>query len=132
MEQEEILTNIIESLLDEQALVDDPDWDTLAVVASVSPSVTELSAYRYTGAGKGKPTPIRATHLKLFRDLQEATAGPNGELWRVGIVKIERDSRRGSVNFVYGEDESAIWKITPTTLERVVEDLRPQPADFAR
>ena len=132
MEQEEVLSNIIESLLDEQALVDDPAWDTVAVVAAVSPSVTELSAYRYTGTDRGKPTPVRATDLTLFRDLQEATAGPNGELWKVCIVKIERDSTRGTVNFVYGEDESAIWKITPTTLERVVEDLRPQPADFAR
>jgi hypothetical protein len=133
MEQEELLTTIIESLLEEDALVNDAEWDTVSVLVAVTPSVTDLSAFRYAAAGRrGQPTPVRATNLRLFRELQAATAGPDGALWKVCIIKIERDSALGSVNFVYGDDEAEIWRITPATLEALVENLRPQPADFAR
>lgn len=35
------------------------------------------------------------------------------------------------MNFVYGDDEAEIWRITPATLRAVVENFGPQPADFA-
>ena len=129
MDQSEIVSSIVGSLLEEPALVDDPEWDSFALVASVQPDVAEMSAYRYTGSGPGQPTPVWNTSLRLFRDLQGATLGPDDQAWEVCILKIERDTARGSVNFVYGE-EAAIWRINPANPRQLAESLRPQPADF--
>jgi hypothetical protein len=127
--QEQVLDTIISSLLEERALVDDPEWDSFALVASITPEVAEMTAYRYTADGPPKPTPVRATPFHLFRQLQAATTTPDGDMWEICIVKIDRDSKRGSVNFVYG-DEAQLWRVTPETVQRIAEDARPQPADF--
>jgi hypothetical protein len=129
MEQTEALNTIVHSLLEERSLVDDPDWDTFAVLASVTPTVAEMNAYRYSGDEPGKPTPVRETGFQLFRDLQAATTAADGKSWEICIIKIDRDSRKGAVNFVYG-DEAALWKTTPANASRIAENLRPQPADF--
>jgi hypothetical protein len=129
VQQEEALNTIVHSLLEEQALVDDPDWDSFAVIVSITPAVSEMTSYRYSGDGPGKPTPVRATGFQLFRDLQAATAGPDGETWEVCIIKVERDTKRGSVNFVYSP-EAELWQVTPESAQRVAENARPRPADF--
>lgn len=129
MEQAEALNTIVHSLLEERSLVDDPEWDSFAVLVSITPGVAEMTAYRYTGDGPGKPTPVRDTGFQLFRDLQEATSSADGKAWEICIIKIERDSRKGAVNFVYG-DEAQLWKVTPENASRIAENLRPQPADF--
>lgn len=129
MDETEIMNNIVGSLLEEQALVEDPEWDSFALVAAVGPDGARLTAYRYRDDEPGQPTPIDATSPGMFRDLQQATLGPNDEPWRVCIVKIERDTARGSVNFVYGED-AEIWRINPANPQLLPENLRPRPADF--
>lgn len=131
MAQEETLTKIVESVLGEPSLAEDPDWDTVAVLATVSPDAVDVSTWRYSDAGRGVPTQVRQTDLQLFRELQASTAGPDGERWAVCIIKVERDTGQGSVNFVY-EDDAELWAVTPATLSTLVENLRPQPADFAR
>ena len=88
-----------------------------------------MTAYRYTGDAAGRATPLRSTKHQLFRDLQDATKGPNDQTWEVCIVKIERDSARGSVNFVY-PDEASIWRIDPADPRRLAENLRPRAEDF--
>jgi hypothetical protein len=125
----EALDTIVGSLLEEPTLVDDPEWDTFAVIASIAPEVAEMTAYRYRADEAPKPTPLLNTPFTLFRQLQADTATPDGELWRICIVKIDRDSRRGAVNFVYGED-AELWRVTPDTAGRVAENARPQPVDF--
>lgn len=129
MDQAEIVNSIVGSLLEEQALIEDPEWDSLALVATVTPEYADMTAYRYTGDGAGKATPLRGTEHQLFRELQEATKGPDDQTWQVCIVKIERDSARGSVNFVY-PDEAPIWQIDPADPTRLAENLRPRPEDF--
>jgi hypothetical protein len=129
MEQEEALNNIVHSLLEERALVDDPEWDGFAVIASITPSVSDMTAFRYTGDGPGKPTPLRATKFDQFRRLQEATLQPDGTAWEVAIIKIDRDSKRFVANFVYS-DEAELWRIRPDTAARIAENARPRPADF--
>ncbi len=130
MQQEEALNTIVHSLLEEQALVGDPDWDSFAVIVSITPAVSEMTAYRYAGEGPGKPTPVRATGFQRFRDLQAATTGPDGATWEVCIIKVERDTKRGSVNFVYSP-EAELWRVTPESAQRIAENARPRPADFA-
>lgn len=130
MDQAEIVNSIVGSLLGEQALVDDPEWDTVAVVATVRQESSGMTAYRYTGESAGRATPLRGTEQhQLFRDLQEATRGPDDRTWEVCIVKIERDSARGAFNFVY-PDEAPIWRIDPADPTRLAENLRPRPEDF--
>jgi hypothetical protein len=129
MDQTEIVNTIVGSLLEERALVDDPRWDSVAVLATVTPHYADLTAYRYTGAEAGTATPLTGTEHQLFRDLQEATKGPDDKTWEVCIVKIERDTARGSVNFVYS-DEASIWQIDPADPARLAENLRPRSEDF--
>jgi hypothetical protein len=129
VQQEEALTRVVHSLLEEQRLVDDPDWDSLSVVASITPTVSDLTAYRYSGDEPGKPTPLRATRFELFRDLQESTTAPDGTAWEICIIKVDRDTKRGSANFVYSA-EAELWRVTPESAERIAENARPRPADF--
>lgn len=124
------MNTLVHTLLEERALVDDPDWDTFAVITSLGESVSDMSAYRYVGDGPGKPTPLVDTRFQLFRDLQEATAPPDGEPWEIAIIKIDRDSRRGAANFVYPA-EADLWRVTPESIGRIAEAARPTPADFA-
>ena len=85
------------------------------MLVSMAPGVSEMTAFRYAGDGPGKPTPLRATRFNLFRDLQAATAAADGSVWEVCTIRIERDRREASVNFVYGADAER-WRITPATL----------------
>jgi hypothetical protein len=125
----EILSTITHEVLEERAVVDDPKWDTLTVLATVTPEMVGMTAYRYTHAGPGLPTPLRGTDLQRFRDLRAATAAPDGTRWEMCIIKIDRDSARVAVNFVYG-DQADQFRITPDSVREVTERLRPQPTDF--
>ena len=122
MSKEEALNTIIHSVLEERALVEDPEWDTFAMLVSIAPGVSEMTAFRYVGDGPGKPTPLWATRFNLFRDLQAATAAADGSM-EVCPIRIERDRREASVNFVYGADAER-WRITPATFARIAEQLR--------
>ena len=129
MDQAEIVNSIVGSLLEERSLVDDPQWDSVAVLATVTPDYADLTAYRYAGGGAGQATLVSDTDHQLFRDLQEATKGPDDQAWEVCILKIERDTARGAINFVY-PDEAPIWQIDPADPTRLAENLRPRPEDF--
>jgi hypothetical protein len=129
MEQEEALNNVVHSLLEERALVEDPEWDSFAVITSITPSVSDMTAFRYANDQPGKPTPVRGTKFDQFRQLQEATLRPDGTAWEIAIIKIDRDSKRFVVNFVYS-DEAELWRVTPDTAPRIAENARPRPADF--
>jgi hypothetical protein len=124
MEREEALNEIVHSLLEERELVDDPEWNTFAVLARIGPDVSEMSAFRYAGDERGKPTPLRKTRFDLFRRLRAATAAADGMTWQVCIIRIERDTRAVSVDFVYGEDADQ-WRMTPASSGRIAEALRP-------
>lgn len=129
MEQEQALNTIVHALLEEPALVEDAEWDTFSVLAALTDEVAELTAYRYGEGRRPQPTPLTATNFDLFRELRQATAAPDGSSWEVCIIKVQRDTGKGSVNFVY-HDEAPLWKLGPDTVARIAEDLRPGPADF--
>jgi hypothetical protein len=121
------LNDVLHGLLEEPALVNDPDWDSVAVVANVTDESTQLNAYRYTSDGPPTPTPLNdPDRFDRFEALRDAS----GEKWQVCIVKIDRDSRKGVANFVYGDD-AALWTVTPENFRQVAENLRPVSADFS-
>jgi hypothetical protein len=122
-----VLNDVLRGLLEEPALVNDPKWDAVAVVANVTDESTQLNAYRYTGDGPPAPTPLNdPQHFDRFDALRDAA----GEKWQVCIVKIDRDSRKGIANFVYGDD-AELWTINPENFRTIAENLRPVPADFS-
>jgi hypothetical protein len=49
--------------------------------------------------------------------------------WEICIIKVDRDTKRGSANFVYSA-EAELWRVTPELAERIAENARPRPADF--
>jgi hypothetical protein len=123
MEREAALNEIVHSLFEEPALVDDPEWDTFSVLASITPTVADMTAFRYTVRGPGKPTRVRSPRFDLFRRLQAATTAPDGMTWQVCIVRLDRATRQANVDFVYGHDAEQ-WRITPASRERLAEALR--------
>ena len=72
---------------------------------------------------------VRATKFQNFRDLQEATTPTRWYPWEIAIIKIDRDSKRGSANFVYPA-EADLWRVTPESAARIAEAARPTAADF--
>ena len=129
MDPADIINDIVKSLLDEEVLANDPDWTTFSIMVEVTPEMVDASAYRYAAGVPGRATPISNTDLELFAELQESTKGPDDATWTTCILKIDRDSGRGAVNFVYGED-AAIWRITPDNVQHAIENLRPRAEDF--
>src|SRR5262245_29166857 len=123
MERESTLNAIVHSLLEERVLVDDPEWDTVSVLVSITPGVADMTAFRFTASGPGKPTPVRSPRFDLFRRLQGETAAPDGMMWQVCIIRLDRDSRRAGVEFVYGDDAEQ-WRVTPASRERIGAALR--------
>ena len=55
---------------------------------------------------------------------------PTVSPWEIAIIKIDRDTKRGSANFVYSA-EADLWRVTPESASRIAEAARPTPADFA-
>jgi hypothetical protein len=123
MQQEVALNDIVHSLLEERILVDDPEWDTFAVLVSITPGVADMTAFRYRASGPGKPTPVRGTKFDLFRRLQAETAAPDGTTWQVCIIRIDRNTRQANAEFVYAEDAER-WRVTPASRDRIAEALR--------
>lgn len=123
----DLLKEIVKSLQQEPALVDDPAWDTCSVLASVTPATVDLTAYRYTTNGQPVPTAVRSTELQLFRDLHHLLRARDGTAWRVCIVKIARDSRFGAVKYLWGM-EAEQWAVAPADRGSLAERLRPRPA----
>ena len=121
-----LLKEIVTSLQQERALVDDPAWETCSVLASVSAAMVDLTAYRYTDDGRPVPTPVRGTDLQLFRDLRHILRAPDGSEWRVCIIKIARDCRFGAVTYLWGV-QAEQWAITPADTGSLAERLRPKP-----
>ena len=106
----------------------EPEWDTYALVAEVTDYSVGMTAYRYTETGPPVPTrPPDNSHL--FRQLRERTRGYDGAAWDIAIVKIHRDTVNLVMNFVSGE-AADLWRITPATISRLPEMLRPRKEDF--
>jgi hypothetical protein len=124
MDKEEALSAILHSVLEEPNLVNDSEWDAFAMLVVLKPDVSEMTAFRYRRSEPGKPTPLRATRFNLFRNLQAATTAPDGTSWQACIVRIERDSRRYSVDFFHGDDADQ-WQITPAGYARIAQAIRP-------
>lgn len=104
------------------------DWDSCALVAEVSAAVITVTAYRYSGSGPARP--IRGpVDYDLLQELWERTRGAHGEVWDIVIAKVQRDPAELVMDFVAGAAADR-WRVTPATIDRLPELLRPRPEDF--
>lgn len=106
----------------------DPEWDTYALVAQVTDFSVGITAYRYTESGPPVPT-HGPENSHLFIELRQRTRGIDGAAWDVVIIKIHRDTANLVMNFVSGE-AADMWRITPQSIGRLPEALRPRHEDF--
>jgi hypothetical protein len=128
MEPAEILSDIIDGVLDEPAL-EDSNWTSLVVVANITPESGELSAFRYTPVSVRMMQITELSMIDDFGELQEATTAPDGVTWQVCVLKVDRDTARAVVDYVYPADADA-YDVTPENFAEIGERLRPKPADF--
>jgi hypothetical protein len=130
MEPSAAIDRIFDSLLAEPALAE-PEWDYLAVIAEITPGSAELAVFRYAGDQPARMTPI--TDLSLldrFIELREATTAPDGGQWQVCVLRLERDTAKAKLTYVYPADAPE-WSVTPETFAQVAEAARPRPAHFS-
>jgi hypothetical protein len=127
---EAILSEIVESVLELPALIDDPRWDSYSTAVEVTDDSVAASAFRYTTDGPPVPSPS-PRDLGAFRRLRDSMANELSPPWAVCILKIQRDTARATLNLVYPE-HAALWRLSPSTYGRIAEALRPVAADFIR
>jgi len=115
-------------ILELPALVDDRRWDSYSTVVEVTDDSVAASAFRYTTDGPPIPSP-GPRDLGAFRRLRDSMGSEQSPLWAVCILRIQRDTARSTLNFVYPE-HAALWRVSPSTYGRIAEALRPVSADF--
>lgn len=124
----EAMNAVVAEILNHDDLVDDPDWDSYALVAEVGDDAEIMSAFRYTESGPPVPskTLLDSRPLRILRD---ANRGVDGQQWRVCIVKIHRDTAQVTWDFLAGDDATP-WEVTTDNYQNLAHGLRPQPGDF--
>jgi hypothetical protein len=118
-----ILSAIVHDILELPELIADGQWDACPTVVEVTDDEVAASAVRYTADPPAVPSPARRD-LGAFTRLRETTHSDAPQPWTVCIVRIDRDTVRTTVNFVYAE-EAGLWRVDPSTYGRVAEALRP-------
>lgn len=122
------LTRAIASGILALAELDDPEWDTFALVAEVTDYSCATTAYRYTESGPPVPTEP-PENVDPYRRLRDATRGRAGEAWDLVCVKIRRDTASLVMDFASGESAQR-WRVNSLNIAHLPELLRPRPEDF--
>jgi hypothetical protein len=125
---EAILSAIVHDILELPELVGDPHWDAYAAVVEVTDDAVAASAFRYAAHRPPIPSPM-PRDLAAFTRLRDSMPSDPTERWVVCLVRIDRDTARSVVNFVYPA-EAGLWRVDPSTYGRIAEALRPGAADF--
>jgi hypothetical protein len=99
-------------------------WEHLVIVAHFSPLTIDVGGFAYLANGKAIPTsPSGVAATKKFQELREAMKEPARDVWQAAIVKIEKSSGSLSIDFEYDNPDK--WLISPATVKRMAEALRP-------
>lgn len=99
------------------------DWDHVAIVVDLKPGVTSNNGFAYNG-DKARPVAIREfSFSESVERLQKALVQPNKEPFIQMLIQIRRSDYKMHTDFEY--EDSARWKIAPSTMSRMKEVLRP-------
>jgi hypothetical protein len=110
-------------------LVQDPgisrwSWQHLAIVVQFRGSSSQVNGFAYLDTGDAQITSPKNFEVpKKFKALREAMREPGKEPWQACLVRIDRATGRVSVDFEYDHPEK--WLISPATLKKMAETLRP-------
>jgi len=110
-------------LMEDGDLLANP-WEHLVIVAQFRPLSIKVNGFAYLANGKAIPTsPSGVAVTKKFQELREATKEPAKDVWQAAMVKIEKSSGSLSIDFEYDNPDK--WLISPATVKRMAEALRP-------
>jgi hypothetical protein len=99
------------------------DWTEIAITVAIAPGVRSLTGFWWDASGKAHPAyPASDGFMDLCEALREATANPNGQVWKAMLIQIRRAD--AAVRFTYDWDDAERWKIGPANLETMRESLR--------
>lgn len=123
MDKDDLVSEIGNMLL-EDAQIAAQAWRYLVMVAQITPASTEVEGFAYPESGDFVPTsPHNFQILKKFEELRTAMHDPSKEPWKACLVTIDRISSDMTIKFEYDHPDK--WLITPDTIERIAEALRP-------
>ena len=99
-------------------------WEHLVLVAHVTRTSTKVSGFAYTASGEPIPTgPRNLDVLDKLEELRTAMCDPGQQPWKACLVRINRSTSKIVIDFEYDHPDK--WVITPATIERMAEVLRP-------
>ena len=99
------------------------DWDGIAVVALVDDDSVDMTGFVYDADGKASPgTPRNPDLMDELEDFRRTT-GANGK-WGAVLLQIRKPAMTVKVRFEY--DDPKKWKVTPTNMESLKDEFRPQ------
>jgi hypothetical protein len=124
MDKDELVHEIGKMLLEDEKIRSRRPWQSLAMVAQITPGSTKVNGFVYRGGGAAVPTsPGNFDVMDKFEELREAMREPGKEPWKAALVRIDDASRRISIDFEYDHPEK--WLIVPSTVKQMAEALRP-------
>ena len=113
-----------------QAIVADPAvadgaFDGYALLVAYEGATRKIAGYRYREGAPGEAATPRSRAVEAALDaLREGTRVEGDAPWDACVVRIARPCNRITIEFAYGDD-AARWRVTPATLDAVVERARP-------
>lgn len=99
------------------------DWDTASLVIEVDEEEVSNKGFAYLGDAGVKPFSVRSRPFYDYcRELPTVMQTVGEKSWRECLVQIRRADGAIKIDFNY---DQARWAITPRTLVRMREELRP-------
>ncbi|MGD1054166.1 MAG: hypothetical protein ABR950_10130 [Candidatus Dormibacteria bacterium] len=122
--KDELIHEIGSLLLHDPKLCSRP-WKHLALVVQVMPGSTKMNGFAYLKDGEAVPTgPRDFSILARFRELREAMREEGAEPWAACLVRLTA-SLRPKISFDFEYQHPDRWAITPATVRRMADELRP-------
>lgn len=100
------------------------DWDTVSLVIEVEEEAVSNKGFAYLADAGIKPFSVRSRQFYDYcRELPAVMQVVGEEPWKECLVQIRRADGEIKIDFNY--DQAPRWAITPRTLVRMREELRP-------
>ena len=123
MDTDELVQEIGSLVLGDQEL---SSWQAsnVVLVAQIGSNSSQVNGFAYQETGRAVPTsPDDFNILKKLKELRAAMSLPGKVDWLACVVRI--NMRAGTIDIDFEYDEPDKWLITPATLGRMAEALRP-------
>ena len=124
MDKDALIVEIGRLLASDRKVAAQP-WDRYALIAWHGDGMTTLNGFRYVGEQAAQPATPESFDLEdRLDDLRAATRVAGKDDWRACVVKLDRESGKAVVEFVYG-DAADRWRVTPASAAEIAQRARP-------